>query len=271
MAGDQVDHAPNGTRAVQAGHGAAHDLDPLDILQRVDAEIERAARIARIVDGDAVTQHQHVIGVGTADEHAGLAAGAARLHDAQARHGAERIDQADVAALLDGAAVDDGHAGRKVCNGARNTRRGDGDVFRRIGVGLRIQGARKDCGQGSKKQDTHGRKTPHTPRARSAGGVQHGDCRMRVFPTASVHPARRARTVSTPAGLLARAWSPLPRESWTAGPAFSPLMRQWLCSAAKWRGRLGPAWAAYSCGGSCGTSPHSRFSPQAGHLCLRVT
>jgi hypothetical protein len=75
-----------------------------------------------------------------------------------------------------------------------------------------------------------------------------------LSPTASVHPARRARTLSTPAGLLAHGRPPQ-RE------ASGHLPR--LLAATCGNGISGQARTAYSCGGSRGITPHSR-TPASG-------
>ena len=104
---------------------------------------------AGVVDRHAVTQHQHLVGVGTADEHAGLAARPAGLHHTQAGHRGQRVNQGHVAPLLDGLAVDDGDTSGQVDHCAGNAGGCYHDVFRRVRVGL------CDCRTGNGGQ--HGR------------------------------------------------------------------------------------------------------------------
>ncbi len=132
LARDQVDHAADRARAIQRGHRTADHLDALDIGECIDAEIERARGIGCIVQRHAVTQHQHLVGVGAANEHAGIAAGAPGLADTQARDGGECVGQRRVATLLDGLSIDHRDAGGDVVHRCRNARGGNDDF--RIGV-----------------------------------------------------------------------------------------------------------------------------------------
>src|SRR5262249_2979747 len=67
LAGDDVDDAAHGIGAVEAAHGAADDLDALDVLGRQVGEVELAVR--QVVGLDAVDQHQRVVALRTADAH----------------------------------------------------------------------------------------------------------------------------------------------------------------------------------------------------------
>ncbi len=140
LAADQVDHAADGAGAVQARHRPAHHLDSFEVVQRVGTEIERAARIGRVVHRHAVTQHQHVVGIGAAHEHAGIAAGAAGLHHPHAGDGTQCLGQRGVAALLDGRAVDDRDARRNLLDRRRHPRGGDHDIGQSdaLSVGRRV-------------------------------------------------------------------------------------------------------------------------------------
>src|SRR5690606_37937020 len=66
---EDLDHAADGLRAVQAGSRAAHDLDALDLVQRQVLVHDHARRCR--ADAHAVNHHQHVVGFGAAHEHRG--------------------------------------------------------------------------------------------------------------------------------------------------------------------------------------------------------
>ncbi|EEF93535.1 hypothetical protein CATMIT_01833, partial [Catenibacterium mitsuokai DSM 15897] len=63
-AGEDLDHAADGFRAVQAGERAAHDLHPFDLLDR--NVLQRSAAAGGRAELDPVHQHQHVVGLGAA-------------------------------------------------------------------------------------------------------------------------------------------------------------------------------------------------------------
>ena len=84
--GDHVDDAADRLAAVHRAHGAAHDLDAIEVLGQQMREVGSAVRSRGIVDGDAVDQHQHVVGIGAANEDRGLRAGTARLLHRDAGH-----------------------------------------------------------------------------------------------------------------------------------------------------------------------------------------
>ena len=205
LARDQVDHAADRAGAVQRRHRAANDLDALDIGQRIGAEIECARGVGGVVQRHAVAQHQHLVGVGAADEHAGVAARSAGLADMDARNRGQRVGQRRVAALLDGLAVDDRDAGGNVDDRRRHARRGDDSFGRDLRRARRRARAPRSARAPTVKRNRRHAGPPSTKGRQPACGFT---------PAAPVHPARGTRAVSTPAGLLARGSSP--------GPAFSP-------------------------------------------------
>ncbi len=218
LAGDDIDHAAHGARAVEARHRAADHLDAIDVAERVDAKIVGAVRVRRIVDRHAVAQHQHLVGVGAADERAGVAALAARLHDVHPRHRAQRLDQRAVAAGVDGRAIDDGDAGGDLVDQRGDAGGGDDLVGQLGGIVLCEGGQRKHNGGGGKKHVAHNE---------TSGGVEPdapapfrwSECRLRVsLPLRRCTPpvAReqsRCRPVSWLAGLGLCPPSHLPRET----------------------------------------------------------
>lgn len=167
-------------------------------------KIECARGVGGIIQRHAVAQHQHLIGIGAANKHTGVASRSAGLADMDAGNRGQRVGQGRVATLLDGLAVDDRDAGGNVDDRRRDARRGDNSFRRHL---RRLVGERGRCDQCEHKSETEPRHAgpPSTKGRQPACGFT---------PAAPVRPARGTRAVSTPAGLLAGGSSP--------GPAFSP-------------------------------------------------
>ncbi len=108
-AGEDLDHATDGVRAVQAGLRATHDLHALDLCQR-QVLVHRQAEVGA-VDAHAIDQHHGVAGVGAAQEQRALLAQAAGIGQADAGAAAQQFLQRGGLAGFDLRAVD--HLGRR--------------------------------------------------------------------------------------------------------------------------------------------------------------
>ena len=154
--GEDLDHAADGFGAIQAGTRTTHDLDALDqfdrqVLQRGQARGGRA-------DAHAVDQEQHVVRVGTAQEHRRLLAESALVGQVDAGAAAQQLGQGTRLAALDLRAVDHFDRGQRVIDGDRGAGTGDHDLVE-FGGGVRVlrEGKRWqrqcDCSdEGSTKQ-----------------------------------------------------------------------------------------------------------------------
>ena len=69
LAGDDVDDAAHGVGAIDRALRPAQDLDALDIVERDGGEVELVVGGRRVVDADAVDQHQRVAGLAAAQAH----------------------------------------------------------------------------------------------------------------------------------------------------------------------------------------------------------
>src|SRR5690606_30444722 len=98
-AGEHLDHAADGFRAVQARARPAYDLDALDLRHRQILERRHAG--GRRVDLDPVHQQQHVVGFGAAQEQAAQLAAAAGIAHVEAGAAAQQFDQVARLAALD--------------------------------------------------------------------------------------------------------------------------------------------------------------------------
>src|SRR5690606_16394817 len=74
---DDVDHAADRVGAVERALRPPENLDPLDVGDREDREIELVAGARRIVDADAVDEDEGVLRLGAAEAHQRLSAGPA--------------------------------------------------------------------------------------------------------------------------------------------------------------------------------------------------
>ena len=178
--------------------------------------------VGGIVHRHAVAQHQHLIGIGAANKHAGVAARSAGLADMDAGNRGQRVGQRRVAALLDGLAVDHRDAGGNVDDRRRDARRGDHSFRRHL---RRLVGERGRCDQCEHKSETE-------PQACGSSIDKRSTARLRVHPRCTGTPRpRHARSLDTgrSPGSRVVAWSRL------------LALRQW---------HRGTGLAAHSCGGS---------------------
>ena len=76
---------PIAPEPVQRRHRPPDHLDPLDVSERVHAEIKGAAGVGSVVQRHPIAQHEHLVGVGAANEDAGIASRPAGLADAVCR------------------------------------------------------------------------------------------------------------------------------------------------------------------------------------------
>ena len=129
LAGDHVDHAADGVRAVQGGHGAAHHFDPLDGLQRRQPVLlETGTAVGAGFAGGhrlAVDQDQGVLGGHAADHDVVAAIAGAAAGDDHPGNIPQRVGGVLIVALLDLLARDHADRGRRVLQLLRVPRRGD--------------------------------------------------------------------------------------------------------------------------------------------------
>ena len=236
-AGDHVDHATDRAGAIQRGHGAANNLDPLDVRQRVDTEVERAGGLGRVVDRHAVAQHQHVVGIRAAHEEAGLPAGPAGRHHAHAGDVRQRVDQGVEAVLLDHLPRHHRHARGDAVDLGGDARGGHHDV----GLGDR-QFVRGEC------RDSQGCCQQRDETAHVWSSIDsESTARLRVSP----------RCIGAPRPMRARGLDS------GRSPGYRVLASARLlipCVREQWRN--GPTLSGYSCGGSRFRVPVSAL---AGH------
>ena len=88
---EHLDDAADGIGAVEARRGSAQDLYPLDLVERNRLQGRGARR--RRGEPQAIDQHQRLVAVGAAQEHAGHRTGTAVLHDLHARLALQEIGQ----------------------------------------------------------------------------------------------------------------------------------------------------------------------------------
>ncbi len=254
--GDDVDDSADGAGAVQRGHRAANDLDPLHVGQRVHAEIECAPGVGGVVDRHAVAQHQHLVGVGAAHEHAGVAAGTARLGDAQTGNVFQRLGQREIGVVLDLLARDHADAGGDV--GERRGHAGGGDHD----VGLRDARHRNFLGIGGKSSgDQQGRERQAHGGPSWARGAARG-ARLRLRDDSRLRVSLPLPRFTPP---VARAQSRRRPVSWLAGHRRAPPSRPVGDDAGQWHD--GAKLAATVAGAAAPGHPasdgpsRSRFSP----------
>ncbi len=107
------------SRAVQAGTRPADHLDALDQLHR--QILERGEAGAGRADLDAVDQHQHMVGLGAAQEQRGVLAETAVVRQRHAGYLAQQLRHAARLAALDILAVDDAHRRQALGSGLGGT------------------------------------------------------------------------------------------------------------------------------------------------------
>ncbi len=117
--GEDLDHPADGLRAVQAGTRPADHLDALDQLHR--QVLERGEASAGRADLDAVDQHQHMVGLGAAQEQRGVLAETAVVRQRHAGYLAQQLRHAARLAALDILAVDDAHRRQALGSGLGGT------------------------------------------------------------------------------------------------------------------------------------------------------
>ncbi len=98
--GDDIDHAPDGVGAPQRTLRPAQNLDARNagIEQVLELELRGAGRV---VDLDAVDQHQGLVALGAADADLGQAADAARAIDGDAGDVAQHVGDHPALAVLE--------------------------------------------------------------------------------------------------------------------------------------------------------------------------
>src|SRR5690606_31835452 len=104
-AGEDLDHAADRLRAVQARTRAAHGLDAVDLVDR--QVLERGQPGADRAHAHAVDEHQHLVGLGAAHEHVAQLARPALVADVDAGAAAQQVGQAARLAAHDLVVVDD--------------------------------------------------------------------------------------------------------------------------------------------------------------------
>lgn len=148
LARDDVHDAAERLRSVQHRQGAAHDLDPLDVLDPdpVVLEVRVADDTVAGADPAAVDEEQGVPTVqpAQADHLAPADRASLQRHPGLA---ANRFEHVVGAALLDVAPRDDGHCRRRIDLEDRMARRGD-DHHRQIDLGRRRRGGAATQGAG---------------------------------------------------------------------------------------------------------------------------
>ncbi len=151
--GDEMDHAREGVRAVEAARRAAHDLDPLELERQQGPEVVFAARL---VDRDAVDEDAREVGLASAHEERALQAEPSVAGDGDAGHLLEQREHGWRFALCDALSVEDG--GAHADGGERGLvarrghddvlpyrSRGQGEIERGLGCGdIRFRGAREE-------------------------------------------------------------------------------------------------------------------------------
>ncbi len=179
--GDDVDHAADGVRSVQAAGGAAQDLDAFD-QSRVEGLQPGPAR-QQFRGAHAVDQHQRLAGIRAAQIDAADGLLPARCRELHARRPPNDFGDAVAACLGQLLRPDDGDVAHRVGQGFRAAAGGDDDVLQRRHGGVGGGGLGRG-GQG--KQTAGGRKA-----ARGREADMTRPCVARV-------PARRYG--KTPAG-----------------------------------------------------------------------
>ena len=156
--GEDLDHAADGFRAVQAGARAAHDLDAIDQRDRQVLEGDQAG--GGRAHAHAVDQHQHVVGLAAAHEHRGELAVAALVGDVDAGAAAQQVGERSRLGAQDLVAGDDfDRCQRGVC-GDGGAGGGDDDLVQLVaGIGIGIGGeggAGQQGGDGQAEREDSG-------------------------------------------------------------------------------------------------------------------
>src|SRR3546814_7561612 len=91
-AGEDLDHAADRFRTIEARARAAHDLDAVDLVDR--QVLERRQPGADRAHAHAIDQHQHLVGFGAAHEDVAQLAVAALVADVDAGAAAQQVGEA---------------------------------------------------------------------------------------------------------------------------------------------------------------------------------
>lgn len=159
--GDQVDHAGQRVRAVEARLRPTKNLDPRDVAGQKRREIRLALIRAR--DVDAIQQDERVVALGAADAHLGEATGRAGPVDRQTRHLTQNVGHVNIAAILDLLFADGREGGADLLVFGRGCRtRHHHDValaLDRRGLG---EGGRSGCNNPERKRQRQGGNLPRS-------------------------------------------------------------------------------------------------------------
>src|SRR5690606_38973896 len=208
-AGEDLDHAADRFRAVQARARTAHDLDAVDLVDR--QVLERSQPGADRAHAHAVDQHQHLVGLGAAHEHVAQLAVAALVADVDAGAAAQQVGEAARLAAHDLVVVDD--LGREQAVGQRDPGAGGGDhhfvqVGGRGAFGHGDRGGGQDAGDGQREDSglhrdaspfarTHARETRVEARTTRAGPRgSRAAARVHVPAAKRSHPLATRRAVA---------------------------------------------------------------------------
>jgi hypothetical protein len=197
-AGEHLDHTADGFRSVQRRARPAHDLDPVDQLQRQVLEREQAG--GRRTRAHAVDQHQHVVRLGAAQEHGGELAGTALVRQRDPGAPAQQVRQVARLAALDRGAVDHLDRRQRIVDRDRGAGGGDLDPVQLGGVLVLCKHGDGQC------QGQRGRKGGASTQGRGRGTVGKGGEGSRQ------HRARQHRHLGSPARTHPCAWVGWDRE-----------------------------------------------------------
>ena len=145
---EDLDHAADRFRTVQARARAADHFDAFDLVDRQILEGDAAG--CRGADAHAVDEHEQVVGFGAAQEQRCLLAGAAVARGRYAGQPAQQIEQRARLQALDVLACDYADRGEAVVDSHGSARRGDDHVveFSDMRSGF---GAQDGAGQGQER------------------------------------------------------------------------------------------------------------------------
>ena len=124
---EDLDHAADGVRAVQARERPTHDLDALDAVERDVVPAGRAQRGRAVAH--AVDQQQRVAALEPAQRHRGRLAQPAVAPELQPALAGQQLGQRAARSRLDARAVDDADLGQGLVHTLRRTAGGDDDGF----------------------------------------------------------------------------------------------------------------------------------------------
>ena len=149
FAGEDLDHAADRIGAPPRGARAAHDFDPLDLVQR---QVFPGVGAGAGAGGThAVDQDQALVGIGPAQQERGVLADAAGARDIDAGQGAQQLQQVGCLAAQDVVAREHADAGQALVDGRGAAGRGDhhgrllrGELLRGGGP---CDGSQQGCGE----------------------------------------------------------------------------------------------------------------------------